>query len=409
MSFLWIVMVGLRVFALDSPDYDKENYFNDIYKSYYSAPTSEEAWNGVLGQRSEQNYTLQTGDTLWDLSKTFFGDGFFWSKLWALNPNIRNPHQVDIGQIIEFYPGDGLQPPSIAVKADESSTAEEGKAPGLSEVAPLAASTASSSEKSKYVPVLKRIPPSLPEWKINTGPPKEISINIVERRAPVSEIPLSHFVAENLNNIVGEIAEMEDETFVTGAEGQYLFVDDKEPLEIGKQYTVVNEIGILRDPLGALSRPKVVEVQGSIKVIEKIDIFYKAQVIKQLMPITVGAMVLNEPMPKASINPKAIVASSGDTDLENLEVIGGEFSSNRQFFGDSAVVFLNGGTERGVTSGMALSVYTDRKARNYYARVKRDKRKIGELKVVRVEQNYSTAIVMKTTAEVSVGDKISLK
>lgn len=409
MNFLWIVMVGLRAFALDSPDYDKENYFNDIYKSYYSAPTSEEAWSGVLGQRSEQNYTLQTGDTLWDLSKTFFGDGFFWSKLWALNPNIRNPHQVDIGQIIEFYPGDGLQPPSIEVKSDQASPADEVKTPGLSEVPPLGAPSAGSSEKSKYVPVLKRVPPSLPEWKINTGPPKEVSISIIERRESVSEIPLSHFVSEDFENIVGEIAEMEDETFVTGTEGQYLFVDDKQPLEIGKQYVVVNEIGLLKDPLGALSRPKVVEVQGAIKVTEKVDLFYKAQVIKQLMPITVGAMVLNEQMPMAVINSKGAVPPPEDVNLENVEIIGGEFSSNRQIFGDLAVVFLNGGTERGVTSGMAVSVYTDRKARNYYARVKRDRRKIGELKIVKVDKNYSTAIVTKVNSEVSVGDKILLK
>ena len=56
-----------------------------------------------------QEYTVKTGDTLWDISGSYLQSPWFWPKLWSYNPQIANPHWIYPGNEIHFYPGGGAQ------------------------------------------------------------------------------------------------------------------------------------------------------------------------------------------------------------------------------------------------------------------------------------------------------------
>jgi hypothetical protein len=65
--------------------------------------------NGAAAQSEEPltlnpdvplTYTVQPGDTLWDISALFLRDPWRWEALWAGNPQVDNPHLI--------YPGDTL-------------------------------------------------------------------------------------------------------------------------------------------------------------------------------------------------------------------------------------------------------------------------------------------------------------
>lgn len=48
-------------------------------------------------------YTIQKGDTLWDLSKKFYDSQWDWPGLWGINKKIRNPHWIYPGNTIRVY------------------------------------------------------------------------------------------------------------------------------------------------------------------------------------------------------------------------------------------------------------------------------------------------------------------
>lgn len=99
----------------DDPDLNYEAKLHDIFLNYYNAKTPEAEWTTLVGERHSERYQIQQGDTLWDISKTLFGDGNYWPKVWSLNTSIKNPHLISPNNSIRFLLGDESEPPAFTV------------------------------------------------------------------------------------------------------------------------------------------------------------------------------------------------------------------------------------------------------------------------------------------------------
>ena len=65
------------------------------------------AQNLEINPDRPDEYIVQRGDTLWDISARFLVEPWRWPEIWRVNPEIANPHLIYPGDLIRFfYDGD---------------------------------------------------------------------------------------------------------------------------------------------------------------------------------------------------------------------------------------------------------------------------------------------------------------
>jgi hypothetical protein len=85
-------------------------------------PISDSDWQMIAGKNSNLKYKIETGDTLFGISKRLFGDPSYWPKIWAMNNDtILNPHLILPGHQISFMPGTGVSLPKVSLDGSPSS------------------------------------------------------------------------------------------------------------------------------------------------------------------------------------------------------------------------------------------------------------------------------------------------
>jgi hypothetical protein len=55
-----------------------------------------------LAEGHPDRYTVQAGDTLWDIAATFLRDPWYWPEVWYVNPQIENPHLIFPGDVLSL-------------------------------------------------------------------------------------------------------------------------------------------------------------------------------------------------------------------------------------------------------------------------------------------------------------------
>ena len=80
-----------------------------ILSLLFSIPSTAADQIDVVESEAGFYYTIQKGDTLWDLSQHFNNSPWLWPELWEENDQISNPHWIFPGERIRLYKKSGSQ------------------------------------------------------------------------------------------------------------------------------------------------------------------------------------------------------------------------------------------------------------------------------------------------------------
>jgi len=406
--FLFLPVLAL---AQDEADLGREKNLHRVYEKFNAQPTSEEKWQEAMKQAPNATYDIQKGDTLWDISDTFFGDADFWPKLWSLNSGgIFNPHEITPGDQVEFVAGTVNEAPTVEVKkpgvviqSPKDEKKESAKAPEPThEMVDVDLATLDIPMPGKKVVREANSPPgSLPQWKLKASHDLVYveELRPVVRQHPPAIVRLTSYIQDHALQPLGQVVEAEA-AMTAAHENQYVVV--KVPGGVaGQKYLVAGDLGILEKTEGGHTTVgTIIEVEGEIvlaDVVNPQENLYRALITKGDSLVNVGSSLLTDQVQTMNLE-----EGGTPTDAE-ARIMGGAFNNDRKVFGPGEVLFL----DHGLPVGQVLNVYRIEQVRDSETKQKQSPRLIGIIRIVKSDAQFSNALVLSAVEELSVGDSTS--
>jgi len=303
---------------------------------------------GTAGE-AERVYTVVKGDTLWDISDTFYGDPFLWPLLWQQNQHITNPHLIYPGDKIRLYPYEVL-----LEEEEEKITPER------------------AGKEQKPSIKLYRYPEVLFAGFVDPSPPKG----------------------------VGEVikGEGDKEHFLQGDLVYLSFGEGVEPVE-GEDFTLFRVGQEVRHPETGKVVGKMVYIVGRVVLVDRQGEVYRGRILLSYEGVRKGDRLLPYLPPL-----QELPLLKGDTPVAACLV-----ASRRPgtMLGEGDVVYLDKGEEDGLKPGLVMEVVrSGGQSRSSEGEIiSLPKRGVGRLAVISTRKGTATALILCSREPIEVGDR----
>ncbi len=311
-------------------------------------------------------YTVQKGDTLWDLSQKFSDTPWQWPEMWKENDQIANPHRIYPGERIRLYRRLGA----------------EGHAAG--------GVNASDADKSKEAQSTKN---QSVEDKPELNKLLHYEYSAIDRVGFIRKDPVrAHgkiFKVEGRKEMISR----DDLVYIRPLPGFSLFAGDK--------FTIYRTLKPLRDR----RTNKLIGTQhyftGAVEIMIKRPDFVLGKVIASYRPIKIGDLLMpyNRRMQQVSINPSP----------PGLEASIIESEEHQAMFGENAIAFIDKGRSAGVEPGQLYWIYKQDKYRvnpDDQGEITLTPVLMGELLVLHTENTTATVMITDSRQAIYAGSKI---
>jgi hypothetical protein len=401
--------------SIAKSDEQNEARFARIFKKFNESEISDDEWSKIAGGHSSENYTLQPGDTLWEISTKFFGNGFYWPKVWQLNDQITNPHNVRVGNQLKFLPGSSTVAPSLAVNQSDGSSVAESSVENPDEALDtITVEDDSSSDATDLIippshirhPRVAKIPPSFKDIFHSDSNYDKNGFSIDEQgvRGKNPRSTLASIILEQTWNEDGKVAELEGETTVASTY-QNVIIESSQALHKGELVTVFSENGNVDDPVSGSPIGIEVQTRGIVEISEPVEgaeNHYRGMVVHTELPIRLGDMI------KIGKNIFSIPFDThGPLSQVSARLVNGEYGK-RKILGLHNIVYLDKGSDDGLQVGNILNVLKNVLGRNPKSVLKFDSKPIGQIKIAHVDKKVATAVIVAQSDAIMPGDETGL-
>lgn len=350
--------------------------------------------------QAPDTYTIQSGDTLWDICARLLGDPFFWPKLWTFNQYITNPHWIYPGNLLSFREGTETQPPQFEV------TKPDAVASGPTEATPTEATPmeATPSAQTEEVQEGFGMAPEAPQPQVAMVDPFPIA-NPRKDDSPF-EVNLRQegFIADEQLPAIGNVFKSEKPVKNLAENDEvYLRMNDSTQAQVGKRFTVYRTLRRVKHPktkgyLGFLTK-----ILAEIEVIAldkeggaaTARIVTSYDVINRGDPITEKVDVLRKV--NLSPNTAALDGMIVESMVDDLTILGS---------GD--VIYIDKGKEDGVQIGNTIDVIRtgDPLSRGSDAGLPNEV--VGRMVIVGMRGRTSTAVIVDSFDALRIGDRVRM-
>ena len=337
-------------------------------------------------------YIIKRGDTLWDISNTFFKDPFLWPFIWKANPSITNPDLIFTGNKLAIP---SLTPIERVLKAEAVPKEPLGEKRAVAEepITPQAA-TQQEGISGAHITAPK------PTGEVTAGVgsriimPEEQVYPIIDKYAMIS----AGFVNEEETGDTITGAQEEGKSIFGYDDIVYVSMHDADSVKIGDKYLIYTSLHKVKHPITNKSFGKLIKGLGLLQIIAKDPAakMLTARITLSFDAIEKGNMLTpyQEPMPIYNSSQK----KSKDISGYILEV-----TDRRTINAQSDVVYLDKGNADGVEPGDGFLVYEEPAEKGFPKKV------VGEVQVLLVKEHTSTAIVKKSTEPMGKGNGVDFK
>ena len=346
-------------------------------------------------------YTIERGDTLWDLASRFYGDPYLWPQLWERNQYILDAHWI--------YPGDpllvSLEITTVDTLAELGEEGEDEEQAGLTShvdemgilktSGAVEAPTPLGSESDIYCS------------GFIGAPDRTFSYHIVGSEygavLPTFAGIGRRNVRRNLRGIYGisDTAKFDLDT------GDIVYLDGgrQAGLQPGQLYTAVSPRQKIFHPVTGKMYGRLYRYQGRVRILSAQETSAIGEVVHSCEPVRVGdTLELFEPEPVPLARDTPLWPVNLPTDRQSLQDAPVVVHAHGDVFtlGQDNLVYIDRGEDDDILPGDIFTIY----------RLNREglpPMVIGELGVLTVRERSAVAKILKSRYAIYPGDHLFIK
>jgi hypothetical protein len=358
---------------------------------------------------SPDEYTIQKGDTLWDLSQKFLNNPWYWPKIWSMNPTIENPHWIYPGNKLRIVPGEGGAQAPAQVQEDQQ---------GID-------ATARNAEEpqSGASPDVSVTPPATPDLDVITrnsrGGDNSVSATgkLAFEPSAVATIRNSGMVTPEELQAAGSLeSSFEERELLATYDTAYARYHGAAPVKPGDKLVIFRTEGDIVHPVTHKTLGRQTRSVGVAKVLSVQGDQATMQIERTFEEIERGDRVRQWTAPDRRVSPRPNTADVEGHIVQAVE-------SGLTTYAEANQVFIDRGSADGVQEGNTFAIVrkgdglNERSVTDVYVSTPAAQRalglstpdeSVGLLMVVDAREHLSTAVIVKSIRELQPGDRVAM-